>query len=132
MVRNYSTIQISSETKYRLKSLALTPRESFENILLRLLDAKLNGRELKYNIRDKKHGKYNINAVVDWGSDVENIMFVDKQEELRQNIPRQEYDDSWSEFFDKVEELKNIVGMFSVLEFDEEIRAGDLILKRIS
>ena len=136
MVRNYSSIQVSTETKSRLKALSLTPNESFENIILRLVDTKLGGREIRYNIRNSDD-TCSIDSVVDWGSESENIMFFDKKGIRKYRVPVYTFDDSelqgdWDKFRDEISGLDNLVNILSILEYGEEIRAGSLVLKRIS
>ena len=130
-ISNFTSIQISRESKVRLRSLALTPRESYENILLRLLDAKLGGRELFYNIRSLSFPDCSLDCVVDWGSDVENIMFLDGNNVRKFRVPVSGVE-GWSEFREAIMGLGNLINILAILEFDEEIRAGDLVLKRIS
>lgn len=135
-MRNYSSIQVSGETKSRLKALALTPNESFENIILRLLDAKLGGREIKYQIRNLD-SDCNIKASVDWGLEKENILFIDKEGDRKFTIPtytfeNQSFQEKWDKFVKDIEELENIVKILAILEYGEEIRAGDIILQRIN
>lgn len=134
-MRNYSSIQVSGETKSRLKALALTPNESFENIILRLLDAKLNGREIKYLIRNLD-SDCNIEASVDWGLEQENILFFDKDGDRKFNVPEYEFDDKifqskWDTFVKDIKNLENLVNILSILEYGEQIRAGNLVLSRI-
>ena len=135
-MRNYSSIQVSGETKSRLKALALTPNESFENIILRLLDAKLGGREIKYQIRNID-SDCNIKASVDWGLEKENILFIDKEGDRKFQIPtytfdNKEFQEKWDTFVDNINKLENIVNILAILEYGEEIRAGDIILQRIN
>ncbi len=134
-MRNYSSIQVSGETKSRLKALALTPNESFENIILRLLDAKLNGREIKYLIRNID-SDCNITATVDWGLDKENILFQDKDGDMKFDIPQYTFEDKgfqtkWDTFTNNIKELDNLINILAILEYGDEIRAGELILSRI-
>lgn len=134
-MRNYSSIQVSGETKSRLKALALTPNESFENIILRLLDAKLNGREIKYLIRNID-SDCNITATVDWGLDKENILFQDKDGDMKFDIPNYTFEDKhfqtkWDAFTNNIKELDNLINILAILEYGDEIRAGELILSRI-
>lgn len=135
-MRNYSSIQVSGETKSRLKALALTPNESFENIILRLLDTKLNGREIKYSIRNVE-ADCNLEASVDWGLEKENILFFDKEGDRKFDVPEYSFDDKifqskWDEFVKDIRALENLVNILSILDYGEEIRAGNLILGRIS
>lgn len=135
-MRNYSSIQVSGETKSRLKALALTPNESFENIILRLLDAKLNGREIKYQIRNID-SDCNIKASVDWGLEKENILFIDKEGDRKFEVPKYTFDqdnfqEKWDKFVEDINSLDNLVNILAILEYGEEIRAGDIILQRIN
>lgn len=135
-MRNYSSIQVSGETKSRLKALALTPNESFENIILRLLDAKLNGREIKYIIRNID-SDCNIEASVDWGLEKENILFFDKDGDRKFDVPEYEFEDKifqskWNDFVRDINNLENLVNILSILEYGEEIKAGNLVLSRIN
>ena len=135
-MRNYSSIQVSGETKSRLKALALTPNESFENIILRLLDAKLNGREIKYQIRNLD-SDCNIKASVDWGLEKENILFIDKDGDRKFEVPQYTFDqehfqEKWNKFTEDINSLENLVNILAILEYGEEIRAGDIILQRIN
>lgn len=135
-MRNYSSIQVSGETKSRLKALALTPNESFENIILRLLDAKLGGREIKYLIRNLD-SDCNIRASVDWGLEKENILFIDKKGDMKFEIPSYTFENEafqkkWDKFVEDINSLENMVNILSILEYGEEIRAGNIILERIN
>lgn len=135
-MRNYSSIQVSGETKSRLKALALTPNESFENIILRLLDAKLGGREIKYQIRNLD-SDCNIKASVDWGLEKENILFIDKEGDRKFEIPiysfeNETFQEKWDKFVEDINSLDNLVKILAILEYGEEIRAGDIILQRIN
>lgn len=135
-MRNYSSIQVSGETKSRLKALALTPNESFENIILRLLDAKLGGREIKYQIRNLD-SDCNIKASVDWGLEKENILFIDKEGDRKFQIPtytfeNETFQEKWDKFVEDINNLDNLVKILAILEYGEEIRAGDIILQRIN
>ena len=49
-INNFSSIRISEDSKNRLKALALTPHESYENIILRLTHVNLGNRKIKYKI----------------------------------------------------------------------------------
>lgn len=135
-MRNYSSIQVSGETKSRLKALALTPNESFENIILRLLDAKLGGREIKYTIRNID-SDCNIKATVDWGLEKENILYIDKEGDRKFEIPTYSFENEtfqkkWDKFVEDINSLENLINILAILEYGEKIRTGDIILERIS
>ena len=131
MIDYKTTIKISKESKMRLKELALTPTESYEHIILRLLDVKLGGRELDYLISDK-HSDHSLKVKVDWGKSEENILFYDHRGELHFSIPELGFDDDWVKFQEYVSGLSNLINILAVLEYDESIDAGEVVLKRVS
>lgn len=131
-MRNYSSIQVSKETKLRLKGLALTKTETYENILLRLLNTKLHGREIDYLIIDKKSDNQ-MKVKIDWGRQGTNLLYYDKDGDLKKDLPEPaDITPEWEVFRDTITGLDNLINIFAVLEEDEEIVAGNLILKRIS
>lgn len=131
-MRNYSSIQVSSETKHRLKGLALTKTETYENILLRLLNTKLNGREIDYQIKDK-NSKNKIKVKVDWGRSSKNLLYYDEDGDLKHELPEPSKTSKASENFrENIKELDNLINILAVLEEDEEIDAGEVLLKRVT
>ena len=133
--RNYTSIQISTDTKEKLKLLALTPSEPYEQILQRLLDSKIGSRELQYLIRNVDED-CNLKAVVDWGLPSENIKFFDKDGNCGEHIPLYDFDDKefqakWDSFVESVNNLDNLVKILAVLEAGESIRTEDMILSRL-
>ena len=134
-VKNFSSIQVSNESKARLKALALTPRESYENIILRLLKVKLGNREICYTIESRCLDDCSIECVVDWGSDSANIRFKNFDGDLKFRFPVSYGDVDvgvWSDFRDCVLGSDNLLSNLSVLDVDECIVFGDLLLKRVS
>jgi hypothetical protein len=130
ILRNYSSIQVSNETKYRLKGLALTKTETYENILLRLLNAKLNGREIDYLISDNNSNN-EIKVKVDWGRSKKNILYYDKDGDLKHILP--EFQSKEGETFrENINKLDNLINILAILEEDEEINAGEVTLKRLN
>ena len=129
-MRNYTTIHVSNETKYRLKGLALSPTESYENIILRLLHVKLHGREIDYMISDK-HSKLQLKVRVDWGKDEKNILYYDSDGDLKFNMPKSD-DPDWETFTGHIKKLDNLVNILAVLEETESIDGGEVILERLS
>lgn len=134
--RNYTSIQVSKETRDQLRELGLTPNESYENILVRLLDSKMGGREVEYILQDM-NADCNVKAVVDWGASADNqcVKFYDKDGNCSEAMPNYTFDDKdfqvkWDEFKNSVENLQNIMNILAILESGESIRAGDIVLSR--
>ena len=71
-------INVSNYVMGLLKSLAVSPDESYESILSRLLDCKCDALCYEYCL-DNGYGVY-IKCVIDWGSPVENVHFLDDGE----------------------------------------------------
>ncbi|MBQ2653131.1 MAG: hypothetical protein IJF83_06205 [Methanobrevibacter sp.] len=131
-MRNYSSIQVSTTTKERIKGLALTKTETYENIILRLLNAKLNGREIDYLIQDN-NSKNTLKVKVDWGKPTRNLFYYDLEGDLKKEIPLpSKVTGEWEAFQENIINLDNLINLLAVLEEDEEINAGELTLKRIS
>jgi len=132
--RNFTSIQVSKETRDTLRELALTPNESYEQILRRVLESKGN-REIEYLIRNADED-CNLKAVVDWALPDENIKFYDKDGGCNPNTPLYQFDDTefqkkWDSFVEAVNSLDNLVKILSVLKVGESIKADNLILSRL-
>lgn len=128
--KHYTTIQISQGTKEKLLSLKLTPGETYENILLRMLFLNLGNREIMYEV---SHNDIKVKVIVDWGGDFANIKFLDDEGNWKYNFHKLEsMSDEEFLFFKNIFEHSNLLSNFSVLSFDESIPFGDVLLKRIS
>ena len=126
-----TNIKISERNKHRLKMLALTPSESYENIILRLLTVRLGNRNICYNI---SQDNVNINCSVNWGSDEINIQWLNDKGKWVTTFPttfKDVDDEVWLDFRNNVLTRKSLVSNLSVLDYDEEIVFGNLLLKRI-
>lgn len=133
--RNYTSIQVSNDTRDKIRELGLTPNETYESILQRLLESKLSSREINYLIRNNDED-CNLKAVVDWGLPSENIKFYDKDGNVGEEIPLYQFDDvefqkKWDSFVNTVHSLDNLVKILAVLEKGESIRTDDVILSRL-
>ena len=132
--RNFTSIQVSKETRDKIRELALTPNESYEQILRRVLETK-GSREIEYLIHNNEKD-CNLKAVVDWALPDENIKFYDKDGGCDSSIPLYQFDDKdfqvkWDSFIASVSGLDNLVKILSVLKDGESIKADDLILSRL-
>lgn len=117
---------MSTETKYRLKGLALTKTETYENILLRLLNTKLNGREIDYLIKDN-NSEDTLKVKVDWGRSKKNILYYDEEGDLKHILPEHVNE----MFLENVKKLDNLVNILAVLDEGESINAGEVTLERL-
>lgn len=133
--RNYTSIQVSNDTRDKIRMLGLTPNETYEQILQRLLDSKMGSREINYLIRNSDE-TCNLKAVVDWGLPEENIKFYDKDGNCSEHLPLYDFDDKdfqvkWDGFLGHVRSMDNLVKILAVLEHGESIKTGDIILTRL-
>jgi hypothetical protein len=135
--RNFTSIQVSKETRDRLKDLALAPNESYENILIRLLDMKLTGNEVEYLLQNEDCD-CNLKSVVDWGmnDEVKSIKYLTKDGEAIDEVPPyvfedEEFQKKWDSFKDAIESLENIIAILRILDGGDSVRAGNLILSRV-
>lgn len=134
---NGSNIRVSRETKSRLKGLGLTQHESYNNIILRLLDVKLDGREIDYLISDKK-SNHKLKVKVDWSKETENLLYYNpSNNELTFDQPSLNTKNEtnlykWDNFLEYINSLDNFFNILAVLDEDESIEAGDITIKRLS
>lgn len=133
--RNFTSIQISKETRDRIKDLALAPNESYENIIVRLLDTKLEGKEVEYLLQNSE-GDCNLKGVVNWGANEECIKYYTKDGEQMDDVPPYVFEDAefqkkWDSFKDAIEGLENIIAILRILEGGDSVRSDNLILSRL-
>lgn len=132
-----TTIRLSESTKQRLNSLRYSPAETYENIILRLLESKVGMDEAKYLLYDTKCKNCWVKFVIDWSVPERNIKYFDRNsDDLLDEVPVYNYKDveeqeRWIGFKDIVEDLDNIYGMAAILESGQSLHLGDLILKRL-
>ena len=122
-----STIKISESTKVRLKSLAIVEGESYEQIILRLLDVKLNGQCIDYSI---SYNNISVKCVIDWSAKKENILFYNN-DGLSRNIVYDGDDENYKCFVDKVNGCVNLINILAILEDGERIVVDGLVLERL-
>lgn len=126
----YSSIQLTYKTKHRLDTLRLTPSESYENIILRLLDVKLDGREIKYTIKSVD-GLFCLNCIVDWGCDDLSVLFFDDDDNIyTESVVDDDCGGDWVGFVGEVMGCENLVNFLAVLDVGEVVRVGGLLLGR--
>ena len=134
--RNFTSIQISKETRDRLKELALAPNESYENILVRLLDTKLDGKQVEYLLQNNDCD-CNLKGMVDWGLNDECIKYYTKDGEEIDTVPPYVFEDNpefqkkWDSFKEAIEGLENLISILRILDGGDSVRVGDLVLSRL-
>lgn len=134
--RNFTSIQISKETRDRLKELALAPSESYENILVRLLDTKLEGKEVEYLLQNGDCD-CNLKGKVNWGVNEETIKYYTKDGDEIDTVPpyvfegNPEFQKKWDNFKDAIESLENLISILRILDGGDSVRVGDLVLSRL-
>lgn len=131
-----TTIRLSESTKQRLNSLRYSPSETYENIILRLLESKVGMEEAQYLLYDTKCKNCWVKFVIDWNIPERNIKFFNRKKELVDELPIYNYEDAaeqerWLKFKDVVDNLNNIYAMAAILEKGQSLHLGELILKRL-
>ena len=96
---------------------------------MRLLDVKLDGREIDYLIKDN-NSKNTLKVKVDWGKSSENILYYTHDGELDLNLPEPD-NNSCKAFYENIKKLDNLINILAVLDEDEEINAGEVNLQRL-
>lgn len=131
-----TTIRLSNSTKQRLNSLRYSPGETYENIILRLLESKVGMDEAQYLLYDTKCDNCWVKFVIDWNIPERNIRYFNRNKELVDEVPVYNYKDvneqeRWLRFKSSVEALTNIFAMAAILEVGQSLHIGELILKRL-
>lgn len=112
-------INVSNYVMGLLRSLSVSPDESYESILIRLLDCKCDALCFEYCL-DNGYGVF-IRCVVDWGSAVENVRFFDGMDWVDSFPLSCDGVDSsvWLEFRDLVLTCSDFFSVLSFLEVGE-------------
>lgn len=140
MVTKFTTIRVSTKTKENLRALRLTEGESYENIIIRLMESKIGKLEtIRYRLSSKDY-PFSVDYLIDWGSESKNLCFLDGDDNEYNEVPLENLsfgkDDKlyppWLQFKDYVEGLDNLVRISSVLEFDDTLDVGFGVLRRLS
>lgn len=114
-----------------LKSISVVPAESYESILVRLLDCKLGCNVCEYSVFDEDLW-VSVNLLVDWDSVDSNLMFS-----LRSDYSNEfpintcvDYE-TWNHFKEKVLGIDDIFSILAILDCGETINFNDLLFRRI-
>ena len=110
-------IRVTHGTMKRLKSLAISPNESYDKILTRILDAKI-GEEIITYLIDDVNSNCKLRCVIDYSQEVKNIVYYERDESLRSENPPLVYvgnDASSSDYSDFLMRLRGVEDIISVL-----------------
>ena len=113
-----------------LKSIGVVPEESYESILVRLLDCKLGCNVCEYRVFDDDLF-CGVNLLVDWDSVDSNLMFS-LRSDYSNEFPINTCVDynTWSQFKEKVLSVDDIFTILAILDCGESITFNDLVFRR--
>lgn len=122
-----SPIWVSDYTKNCLKSVALSSKESYENILVRLLDCKCI--DLKCDYQVSLGEGVSVRLCVDWGAFSENLSFYDGDVlvDAFPGCPVGVSDDVWQGFREAFFGVDDIFSVLAVLDADCCTRVNGLL-----
>ncbi len=128
---NKKVIYVSSITKERLHALKYDNNETYDQVISKLLDVKLDAGPIKYNI---SNNKCNIDVLIDWDAKQSNITYI-KGDETYLYFPDADYltetIGEWLEFKEQILENKQgILNVCAILDPDEEYDYGILKIYR--
>lgn len=133
MVSN-KRIYVSNVTHERLKALKYDDNESFDSVIRKLLDTKLDSGPLKYNV---SCGECNVDIVVDWDASMANITYVLSDGESYLLFPDASYIVSefkvseWNRFREYfLKHAGSVLNVCAVLDSGEEFGLGFLNIRR--
>ena len=131
-----STIRLSNKTKEKLRAIEKSPDESYESIILRLLETKVVDETIEYLIYDNECSNCQIKIVIDWGNPFSNIQYLNRDGNLLNEIPEYDFEDGeeqskWDNFKSEVEKLDNIRSICAILDEGEISDFGNIAIKRI-
>ena len=131
-----TTIRVTDKTKQRLRAIQHSPSETYESIILRLLETKVGGDLVEYLVYDAKCKNCWIKIAIDWSNPMNSIQFLNRDGTLSNSIPKYNYESSeeqelWDNFREDLEELNNIRSMCAILETGQVLHLGTIGIKRL-
>lgn len=131
-----STIRLSDRTKQRLRALQYAPSETYESIILRLLETKIGNEVVEYLVYNEKCENCWIKLAIDWSNPMNNIQFLTRDSKLTSTFPIYNYEDKdeqdrWEKFREDVLDLENIQSMCAILGEGQTLHLGELAIKRV-
>lgn len=129
-------IRVTHATMKRLKSLAISPNESYDKILTRILDAKIGDEVITYLIDDIE-SDCKLRCVIDYSQDVKNIVYYESDESLRTPNPPLVYvgdgasSSDYSNFLMRLRGVDDIISVLAMLGRREYTVVNNIRLIRI-
>jgi hypothetical protein len=131
MTKKNKVIYVSSTTQERLKALKYDNNESYDQVINKLLNVKLDSGPITYNISNNKN---NIDVLIDWDAELANITYI-KNNETYLMFPEADYltDDigEWNILKEQIiENQQGILNVCAILDPGEEYPYGLLKIYR--
>ena len=131
-----STIRLSERTKARLRALRVSPGESYENVILRLLETKIGAEQAEYVLYKEDCDNCWVKLVIDWNAPDKSIEFLSRDGVLVSGVPLYNFEDAgvqlaWNMFKEDVEDLDNLYSMCAILDEGQILHLGDICLRRL-
>ncbi len=129
-------IRVTHGTMKRLKSLAISPNESYDKILTRILDAKI-GEEIITYLIDDVNSNCKLRCVIDYSQEVKNIVYYERDESLRSPNPPLVYvgndvsSTDYSNFLMRLRGVEDIISVLAMLGRREYTVVNNIRLIRI-
>lgn len=113
-----------------------SPSETYESIILRLLETKVGAETVEYVIYDNKCENCWVKVIIDWSNPTSNVQYLTRDGDVVAEIPVYNYEDNaeqnrWDNFKVEIEELDNIRSMCAILEEGQTLHLGNLGIKRL-
>lgn len=129
-------IRVTHSTMKRLKSLAVSPNESYDKILTRILDAKI-GEEVITYLLDDVESDCKLRCVIDYSQDEKNIVYYESDSSVKTNNPPLVYAGAgvkpadYSNFLVRLRSVEDIVSVLAMLGRREYTVVNNIRLIRI-
>ena len=129
-------IRVTHATMKRLKSLAVSPNESYDKILKRIIDAKVGEDVITYLI-DDIDSNCKLRCVIDYGQEEKNISYYERNDSVRSNNPPLVYvgsdvsSEDYSNFLMRLRGIEDIINVLAMLGRREYTVVNNIRLIRI-
>lgn len=131
MTKKNKVIYVSPTTQERLKALKYDNNETYDQVINKILNVKLDSGPITYNINNNQ---CNIDVLIDWDAELANITYI-KDNETYLMFPEADYltEDigQWEKFKEQIIENKQgILNVCAILDPREEYTYGPLKIYR--